>query len=108
MFFCSFIDVINLTHCNCYNIFFNYRGTSFAFSKFLNTVVIIKKTEKETRKCQRSFADSQRDVLVRIDAKFLSYTALFLKGLKEDMRFKTVDRRKKGEMVGLESTNGQV
>jgi hypothetical protein len=108
MFICSFIGSLKLTNCNYINFLFSFVGISFAFSKFSDTFVLIKKTEKEARKCQRSFGDFQRDVLVRKDAKFLGYTALFLKGLKEDMRCKTEDRRKKDEMVGLESTNGQV
>jgi hypothetical protein len=46
--------------------------------------------------------------MVKIDAKFLDCTAFFIKGLKEERRCKTEGRRKKDEMVGLESTNGQV
>jgi hypothetical protein len=66
------------------------------------------KTEKEARKCQRSFGDFQRDVLVKTDAEFLNFTVSFIKELKEERRCKTEGRRKKDEMVGLESTNGQV
>jgi hypothetical protein len=46
--------------------------------------------------------------MVKTDAKFLGYTVSFTKGLKEERRCKTEDRRKKDEMVGLESANGQV
>jgi hypothetical protein len=66
------------------------------------------KTEKEARKCQRSFGNFQRDALVKTDAEFLAYTDSFMKGLKEERRCETEGRRKKDEMVGLESTNGQV
>ncbi len=66
------------------------------------------KTEKEARKCQRSFGDFQRDVLVKTDAEFLAYTVSFIKGLKGEKRCETEGRIKKDEMVGLESTDGQV
>jgi hypothetical protein len=50
----------------------------------------------------------QRDVLVKTDAEFLAYTVSFIKRLKKERRSKTEGRKKKDEMVGLESTNGQV
>jgi hypothetical protein len=46
--------------------------------------------------------------VVNKDAEFLAYTVSFITGLKEGRRCKTEDRRKKDEMVGLESVNGQV
>ena len=57
---------------------------------------------------QRPFEDFQKDVLVKIDAKFSTYTVSFMKGLKGERRYETESRGKKDEMVGLESTNGQV
>ena len=68
----------------------------------------LKKAEKEDWKCQRSFEDFQRDVLVKTDVKFLGYTAFFIKGLKEERRCKTEGRSKKEEMVGFEPPNGPV
>ena len=49
----------------------------------------------------------QRDALVKTDAEFLAYTVTFIMGLKEERRRKIEGRRKKDEMVGLESTNGR-
>jgi hypothetical protein len=108
MFIYSFIGIPKLTNCNYINFLFSFIGISFAFSKFLDTFVLIKKTEKEARKCRRSFGDFQRDVLVKTDAKFLDYTGSFIKALKEERCCKIEGRRKKDGMVGLEPTNGQV
>jgi hypothetical protein len=66
------------------------------------------KTEKGARKCQRSSGDFLRDVLVKTDAEFLDYSVTFIKDLKKERHCKTEGRGKKDEMVGLESTNGQV
>jgi hypothetical protein len=46
--------------------------------------------------------------VVNKDAEFLAYTVSFITGLKEERWYKTEGRRKKDEMVGLESANGQV
>ena len=81
---------------------FNFIGIPFALDTFT-----LKKQNKR-RKCQRSFEDSQRDALVKTDAKFLGYTVFFIKGLKEGRPCKSGGRRKKEEMIGLESANGQV
>ena len=108
MFICSFIGSLNLTYCNYINFLFSFIGISFAFSKFSDTFVLIKKTEKEVKKCRRSFGDFQRDALVKTDVKFLGYTVSFIKGLKEERRCRTEGRRKKDERVGLEPKNGQV
>jgi len=86
MFICRFIGILELTNCNYINFLFSFIGISFAFSKILDTFVLIKKTEKEARKCQRSFGDLQRDVLVKTDAEFLAYTVSFIIGLKEERR----------------------
>ena len=40
--------------------------------------------------------------------RVFSVHRFFIKGLKEERRCETEGRRKKDEMVGLESTNGQV
>jgi len=108
MFICSFMGILKLTNCNYINFLFSFIGIAFAFSKLLDTFAMIKKAEKEVRKCQRSFGDFQKDVLVKTDAKFLGYTVSFIKDLKEERRWMTEGRRKKDEMVGLEPTNGQV
>jgi hypothetical protein len=46
--------------------------------------------------------------MVKTDAKFLSYTVSFIKGLKEERHRKTEGHRKKEGMAGLESINGPV
>ena len=107
MFICSFIGSLKLTNCNYINFLFSFVGISFAFSKFSDTFVLIKKTEKEARKCQRSFGDFQRDALAKTDVKFLDYSVSFTKGPKEERCCRTEGRRKKDEMVGLEPKNGQ-
>jgi hypothetical protein len=108
MFICGFIGILKLTNCNYSNFLFSFIGIFFAGCRSLDTFALIKKTEKEARKCQRSFGYFQRDVLVKTDAEFLAYTVSFIKDLKEERPCKTEGRRKKDEMVGLESTNGQV
>jgi hypothetical protein len=83
MFICSFIGILKLTNCNYINFLFGFIGISFAFSKFLDTF-FDQKTEKEVRKCQRSFGYFQIDVLVKTDADFFACTVSFTKGLKEE------------------------
>jgi len=109
MFIYSFIGSLKLTNCNYINFLFSFIGISFAFSKFSDTFVLIKKTEKKAKiTCQRSFVDFRRDAPVKTDAKFLAYTVSFIKGLKEERHCRTEDRGKKDERVGLEPKNGQV
>lgn len=107
MFICSFIDIIKLTYCKYINFLFSLIGISFAFRKFIH-FCIDQKSEKGARRCQRSFGDFQRDGLVKTDAELLGYTVYFIKDLKEEGRRKTDGRIEKDEMVGLESTSGQV
>jgi hypothetical protein len=47
------------------------------------------------------FGYFQKDVLVKTETKFSTYSVSFIKGLKEERRCKTEGRRKKDEMVGL-------
>ena len=62
---------------------------------------------KEVRNCQKPTAHLLKDVPVKKDAGFLAYIDFFAIGQKEGF-FKIEDRRKKGVMAGLESTNGPV
>jgi len=71
-------------------------------------IFVLKKAEEEDRKCQKSFADFQRDALVKTDVKVLGDTAFFIKGLKEERQCKIEGRSKKEEMVGFEPPNGPV
>jgi hypothetical protein len=101
MFICSFIGILKLINCNFINFIF---GMPFASCKFLEAFALITKhkTEKEARKCQRSFGEFQRGALVKTDAKFFTYTISSIMGLREERLCKTEGHRKKGEMVGLE------
>ena len=107
MFICSFIGMLKLTIDNYTNFLFSFVGISFAFSKFIDCFEFIKNREGG-QKCQRSFGDFQRDAMVKTDARFLSYTVSFIRGLREERHGKTEGHRKKEEMAGLESINGPV
>ena len=80
---------------------------SFAESKLLG-ILVCTRTEKEARKCRKSFGDLAKDVLVNTDAGFLAFSVSSIKCLKEEKNLETEDLVKKGEMVGLESTIGRV
>ena len=41
MFICGFIDILKLTNCNYITFLFSFIGISFAYSKFLDTFVLI-------------------------------------------------------------------
>ena len=107
MFICSFIVIAKLTTYNYTNFLFSFVGISFAFSTFIDAFELIKNREGG-QKCQRSFGDFLRDAMVKTDAKFLSYTVSFIKGLTEEWHRKTEGHRRKEEMAGLESISGPV
>jgi hypothetical protein len=55
-----------------------------------------------------SFEESRKDAVVKKDVKYLGYAAFFIKVQKEERHGRTEGLNKKGEMVGLEPTNGPV
>jgi hypothetical protein len=67
----------------------------------------VNRFKKEARTCQKSFGDLQRDALVKIGVNFLAFTISSTEDPKGEMQSVTEGRRRKDEMVGLESTNGQ-
>jgi hypothetical protein len=46
MFICRFIGILKLNNCNYSNLLFSFIGIYFAFSKLLDTFVLIKKQKK--------------------------------------------------------------
>ena len=107
MFICSFIGILKLTSYYYINFLFGFVGISFAFSKFIGSFELIK-NRGGSQKCQGSFGDFQRDAMVKTDARFLSYTVSFIRGLREERHSKTEGLKEKEEMAGLESINGPV
>ena len=107
MFTCSFVDLMKLTDCNYINFRVCFVGMSFADSKFLG-ILVCSWTEKEAKPCRKSFADLQRDALGKTGAGFIAHNVSSIEDPKEERHCKTEGFRKKGEMVGLESTNGRV
>ncbi len=104
MFICSFIGILKLTHCNYINFLFCFIGTSLAFNKFLDTFVLIK-NRKGGQKMPEVFRKFPERRTGKDRRRVFSVHRFFYKGLR---RCETEGRRKKDEMVGLESTNGQV
>jgi hypothetical protein len=60
------------------------------------------------QQCHRFSALSQKDAPEKKDAGFLVCTVSSIKAQKEERHRTTEGRRKKGEMVGSESADGQV
>ena len=60
MFICSFIGILKLNNCNYINFLFIYFGMSFAFSKFLDTFVPIKKKNRRPENA-RCLSDISRE-----------------------------------------------
>jgi len=58
--------------------------------------------------CHRLSVSFQKDVMAKTGAESLVCTDSSTRGLKEERPCMTEGCRKKGEMVGLESANGQV
>jgi hypothetical protein len=60
MFICGFIGVLKLTNCNYSNFLFSFIGISFAFSKSLDTFVLIKKQKRRPENA-RGLSDISRE-----------------------------------------------
>ena len=67
----------------------------------------VNRFKKEARTCQKSFGDLQRDALVKTGVDFLAFGMSSTGDPKGETQSVTEGLRRKDEMVGLESTNGQ-